>query len=113
MKMRNAARAGAAALAIALVAGAPSAIAGGKTVEVGDDFFSPKTLSISKGTKVAFKWVGKDEHNIIKKSGPGGDFSSPVTDERGVQFRHKFKKAGTYRLICTIHEEMKMKVNVG
>ena len=36
-----------------------------------------------------------------------------MTDQRGVQFTHKFKKAGTYKLICTIHEKMKMTVNVG
>ena len=113
MNTKTAAKAGLLAAAIAIVAGAPGAGARGKTVEVGDDFFNPTSLSVSKGTKVAFKWVGSDEHNIVKKSGPGGDFSSPVTDERGVQFKHKFKKAGTYKLICTIHEDMKMKVKAG
>ena len=85
---------------------------GTKTVKVGDDFFSPTTLGVKKGTKVAFKWVGDNKHNIIKKSGPGKDFSSPVTSRDGVQFKHKFKKAGTYKLICTIHDGMKMKIKV-
>ncbi len=83
-----------------------------KTVSVDDDFFSPSNLNVSKGTKVKFKWVGNDSHNVVKKSGPGGDFSSPITDERGVNLTHKFSKSGTYKIICTIHESMKMKVNV-
>src|SRR5688572_24249414 len=61
-----------------------------KTVSVDDDFFSPSNLNVSKGTKVKFKWVGNDSHNVVKKSGPGGDFSSPITDERGVNLTHKF-----------------------
>ena len=85
---------------------------GAKTVSVGDDFFNPSNLNVSKGTKVRWKWIGDDQHNVVKKSGPGGDFSSPITDERGVNLTHKFSKNGTYRIVCTVHESMKMKVNV-
>jgi plastocyanin len=104
-----------AALAIVaplLVAGSGSAGAK-RTVDVGDDFFSPDKLSISKGTKVAFNWIGRDEHNVTKKRGPGGGFASETTDDRGVNFQKKFKKAGTYKLVCTVHDGMKMKVQVG
>jgi plastocyanin len=100
------------AAATAILVAAPSAGARGTTVKVDDDFFSPTNLSVSAGTKVSFNWVGNDKHNVVKKSGPGGSFSSTVTDDQGVQFKHKFKKAGTYKLICTVHEGMKMKVKV-
>ena len=70
-------------------------------------------LSISAGTKLAFNWIGKDDHNVTKKKGPGGGFASATTDARGVNFQKKFKKAGTYKLICTVHDGMKMKVQVG
>ncbi len=85
---------------------------GGKTVQVGDDFFSPASVTISKGDKVKFKWVGSDDHNVIKKKGPGGSFGSGTTDQTGFVFKHKFSKAGTYKIICTVHEDMKMKVKV-
>ena len=49
---------------------------------------------------------------MTKKKGPGGGFASETTDDRGVNFKHKFKKAGTYKLICTVHDGMKMKVKV-
>lgn len=100
--------------ATAILVASPGALArGGKTVKVGDNFFSPTKLSISDGTKVAFSWVGDNKHNVTKKSGPGGSFASTTTARNGVQFSHKFKKAGTYKLICTIHEGMKMKVVAG
>ncbi len=94
------------------IAGASDSNKGAK-VQVGDDFFNPTSVSIAKGTKVTFKWIGVDKHNVVKKKGPGGSFSSGTTDQTGFKYKHKFKKAGTYKLICTVHEDMKMKVNVG
>lgn len=100
------------ATALLLVVVGAASGRGSKTVEVGDDFFSPTSLTISKGTKVKFNWTGSDEHNVVKKKGPGGSFGSGSTDADGVQFTHKFSKAGTYKIICTLHEGMKMKINV-
>ncbi len=97
-------------LLLVVVAGANGRAS--KTVEVGDDFFNPTSLTISKGTKVKFNWTGSDEHDVVKKKGPGGSFSSGATDADGVNFTHKFSKAGTYKIICTLHEGMKMKINV-
>ena len=94
------------------VAGATESNKGAK-VQVGDDFFDPTSVSIAKGAKVTFKWIGTDKHNVTKKKGPGGSFSSDTTDQTGFKYKHKFKKAGTYKLICTVHEDMKMKVKAG
>ena len=83
------------------------------TIEVGDNFFSPSSKTISSGTKVKFKWVDDGDHDVVKKKGPGGSFSSGVTDQPGVNFTKKFKKAGTYKLICSVHpEDMKLKLKV-
>jgi plastocyanin len=104
-----------AVLALALGAAVTSAAPekrGSKTVQVGDDFFNPTKLNVSPGTKVKWKWVGSDEHNVVKSSGPGGGFESPITDTPGVNLTHKFSKSGKYKIICTIHENMTMKVKV-
>ena len=93
------------------VPGAHNANKGAK-VQVGDDFFNPTSISIGKGTKVTFKWIGTDKHNVVKAKGPGGSFSSGTTDQTGFKFKHKFKKAGKYKLICTVHDDMKMKIKV-
>ncbi len=47
------------------------------------------------------------------KKGPGADFASKTTKKKGVNFEHKFKQRGTYKLICTVHTEMKLTVDVG
>jgi plastocyanin len=106
----------AAGVAIAAVlAFTPGAGAGGgKTVKLGDNFFKPSKTSVATGTKVKFKWTGSNKHNVAKKKGPGGSFQSTTTSARGVQFAKKFKKAGTYKLICTVHpNDMKLKLQVG
>ena len=109
--------AGAAAVALsafaigAAGAGATDSEKGGK-VQVGDDFFNPTKVSISKGKKVRFTWIGTDRHNVTKAKGPGGTFSSGTINQTGFVYKHKFKKSGTYNVICTVHEEMKVKVKV-
>jgi plastocyanin len=103
------------ALASGLALVALSGVAGARastTIQLDDNFFSPSSKTVSKGTKVKFKWVGSNNHNVVKKSGPGGSFSSGTTDDRGVNFKKKFKKSGTYKIICTIHQGMKLKLKV-
>ena len=100
------------AAALLLVPGTGSA--GGSTIKVGDDFFSPESISVSAGSKVKFKWVDtSNDHNVTKQSGPGKSFSSETTDTPGTKYSHKFKKSGTYKVICTIHPDtMKAKIKV-
>jgi plastocyanin len=84
----------------------------GAKVKVGDDFFDPTSVTIAKGAKVTFKWIGTDKHNVTKKKGPGKSFASETTSQTGFKYTHKFKKAGTYKIICTVHDGMKTKVKV-
>ena len=85
---------------------------GSTTIKLLSESFSPDKKSISEGTKVKFKWVD-GKHDIVKASGPGGSFDSGVFSTPGVHFTKRFKKSGTYKLICTVHEDMKLKLNVG
>jgi plastocyanin len=88
--------------------GAPKA-----TVKLGDNFFSPSVKSVTSGTKVRFRWIGDNRHNVTKSSGPGGGFSSRTTRANGVNFAKRFTKKGTYRLLCTIHPStMRLKLTV-
>jgi plastocyanin len=81
------------------------ALAASKTVKVADDKFVAKTIRISKGTTVVWKWVGKNPHNVTGK----GFTSRTVTSGT---FKHKFKKRGTFSYRCTIHSGMTGKVVV-
>jgi plastocyanin len=94
-----------AALALlALPAFGGTAMAAPKTaVKVGDNFFNPRGKVVRRGTIVRFRWIGNRRHNVAKARGPGGRFKSRTTSRRGVNFAKRFKRRGTYRLICTIH----------
>jgi plastocyanin len=95
-------------LALTQVVAAPAP----KTVKVDDNFFAPRSLTIKKGTTVKFKWVGDDDHNILKARGPGRYFQSGIESGQGVLYKHRFSKPGKYRLFCSLHDPMKMSVEV-
>jgi plastocyanin len=102
----------AAIAAFALAAGGASGAAS-TTIKVDDNFFSPAKKSVAKGTTVRFNWVGDNPHNVVKRKGPGGSFASETTSKPGVNFTKKFKKAGTYKIVCTIHDGMNLRLKVG
>jgi plastocyanin len=84
-----------------------------KTVKVGDYFFAPESLRVRQGTMVRFRWVGDDQHNVVKSSGPGRYFESDIVSGPGVHFKRRFKKPGRYRLICELHaDQMRMSLRV-
>lgn len=106
------------AVSIAVVgvyAGGSAGAGGSPTVKVRDNFFSPERLHVAKGTRVRFRWVDTEErHNVIKKRGPGRSIVSETTDDPGYVFKKRFRKAGRYKLICSIHpEEMIFRLRVG
>jgi plastocyanin len=88
-----------------------------KTVKVGDNFYLPKTVTVNRGTTVTWKWPGYDEagdvHDVKLKTGPKGvkKFQSEAAST-DYSFKRKLTVAGTYKLICTLHEEMTMTIKV-
>jgi plastocyanin len=96
---------------LALVAGiaaltVPAAFAGAtKTVKVLDFKFTPKTLTVKKGTKVTWKWAGKVDHNVTVTSGPKKFASKTMT--KG-SFAQTLTKPGTYQIVCTLHTSIGM-----
>ena len=79
------------------------------SVKVGDDWFKAKTVTVNKGGKVTWTWVGHLDHNVTVTSGPA-KFHSRI-QARGT-FSQIFTKAGTYHLECSLHPNMKMTVVV-
>lgn len=97
------------ALAAALTLGvaAPTVESASRTVRVKDDFFSPKTITVSRGTTVTWRWSGRKAHNVVVKSGPV-KFQSRL--QRSGSYRKKITRGGTYRIVCTIHSGMSMRL---
>jgi len=100
--------------AVALLSLPPGAgAAPKKTITLGDNFFAPGKKTVRRGTKVRFKWVGNNSHNVTKRRGPGGGIRSRTTSSDGVNFAKRFTKRGTYRFVCTIHpSEMRFTLRV-
>ena len=99
----------------ALLGAAPAAGAGNKTVKLYDNYFTPDELKVSKGSTVTWKWPLDpiDVHDVKLKKGPDGVrkfHSEPASS--GYTYKRKLKVKGTYRIICTLHEEMKMTIKV-
>ena len=111
--MTHRARTGVALAAVLAVGAAPAHAskkphhqAKGKTRTVGveSDFYDPSKLTIHVGDKVKWVWhaSGFSLHDVYVDSGPT-EFNSPT--QAAGEFSQTFKKAGTYRLYCTQHEE--------
>ena len=72
-----------------------------KSVSVKDNFFSPKTVTIRRGTRVTWVWHSFGIlHNVTVNSGPSKFRSG---NKGGGTYSHLFTKKGTYHLICTLH----------
>jgi plastocyanin len=101
------------ALILTLLVAAP-ATAAPRNVDVGDDWFvrdgSPATVTVNKGKRVRWRWVGRDLHNVVVQRGPRR-FQSPL--KRSGTYVKKMRKRGTYRIVCSIHQpDMRMKLVV-
>jgi plastocyanin len=101
-------------LTIAVVVGlvtltslAPAAGAATKTVSVDDNFFKPKRLTVTAGDTVKWKWDGFVAHNVTVEKGPQ-KFKSRTKSEG--TFVRVIKKPGVYKIVCTLHPGMTMRL---
>jgi plastocyanin len=72
-----------------------------KSTWVGDYRYGAQRVSIKRGTKFTWRFIGAVPHDVTLVSGPVG-FSSPWTQNGGT-FTHTFSRPGTYRLFCSLH----------
>jgi plastocyanin len=87
--------------AVVLALGAVSALASGPPpVRIGDFYFHPGKLTIHRGTKLKWQWVGYLGHNVSVQKGPAKFHSR--TQLRGT-YSHRFTRKGTYVLYCSVH----------
>jgi len=107
---------------VALLGAAPAQVAVAKktpkkTIRIGDNFFSPDAPKVKRGTVVTWKWPGFEEagdvHDVKLKSGPKGVkrfHSEPASSD--YSFKRKLSKPGKYKVVCTLHEDMRMTIRV-
>lgn len=88
-------------------AAAPSRV---RTITIGDNFYAPTKATVKVGTTVRWKWPDDtgDTHDVKLRSGPKG--ARKFTSEQAgsaYSFKRKLTVAGTYKIFCTLHEEMR------
>ena len=84
--------------------------AGTRVVEIKDIDFTPSALKVTKGTTV--RWEFEDDataHNV--RSRGTRRFRSSPTKSSG-SYSVRFRRAGTYRYVCTLHPGMAGRVVV-
>ena len=67
---------------------------------VGDFRYGAERILLQRGQTFTWRFRGQFQHDVTVVGGPVG-FSAPWT-QTGV-FKHRFTKAGTYRLFCSLH----------
>lgn len=79
------------------------------TVEITNFAFSPKSLTVKKGTTVT--WVNRDSspHNVTSVT---GNVLKSQTLSTGQSFSYSFNEVGTVQYYCTIHPNMRATVIV-
>jgi plastocyanin len=97
-----------AALAV-LGAVAVPALARTRSVTVKNFKFTPRSLTVSKGTTVRWSFRDSAAHNVKVTKGPAKFHSRNI--KRGT-YSKKLTRRGTYRIICTLHPFMHETVKV-
>ena len=96
-------------LAAAVALGGHSALstaAATRTIAVKDNVFAPKKVTVSKNTLVTWRWASdSDAHDVVSRGTK--KFASSKIKSSGTH-RYRFKKAGTYKYVCTLHDDQGM-----
>jgi len=105
------------ALAGAAFVAAPATAAAPKprTVKIHDNYYLPAKLTVKPRTKIVWRWPAEagDVHDVKLSSAPRGVkkfHSQPAS--ASYTFKRTLEKPGRYKIVCTLHEEMKMTITV-
>jgi plastocyanin len=86
-----------------------------KKIEVVDNFYSPKKLTVNLKSRITWTWTDEsaDVHDVKLISGPKG-FKKFQTEpgSAGFTYSKTLTKPGTYKFLCTLHEEDNMRMTI-
>jgi plastocyanin len=87
------------------------ALASSRGVSVGPGTsFGPRAVTIARGDSLRFRWTGHKRHNVVVVRGPQR-FRTAVHGP-GTTITKRFTRAGSYVLVCTLHEGMRLSLRV-
>ena len=86
-----------------------------KTVQVYDNYYSPKRLTVNLKSRITWAWGedSADVHDVKLVSAPKG-FKKFQTEpaSAGYRFAKTLTQPGTYKFICTTHVEDGMRMTI-
>jgi plastocyanin len=103
-------------LGVLVVAG--PALSKHKSLEVDDNYFvekgKPHTVTVHVGDTVEWEWEDDavNPHNVTVVKAPKGAKKFHSKTQTSGSFEKKLKKAGTYKIVCTIHRSLGMKMTL-
>src|SRR5438309_11855449 len=109
MSKRLAALAGAGFMLFIAVA---PVLAANRPVTIGDNFYSPKEITVTKGDKITWTYPnsGTTSHSVTARPSQAESFDSsaspacpPTCLQPGESFAHTFNKVGTFIYYCKVH----------
>jgi plastocyanin len=83
-----------------LISGSAAVLAADHQVEVGDNFFSPSSLTIAVGDSVTWTNGGSMPHNVVADN---GSFRSGNASASAWSYTRTFTSAGDFRYFCELH----------
>jgi plastocyanin len=106
---------GAITVASGAASGPVATVAATKNVKVADHFYAPKRIEVAAGTRIKWVWSsrssGRHDIYVHKRPDGAGRFRSPPATAP-FSFARKLRKPGVYKILCTIHEGMRMRIDV-
>jgi plastocyanin len=86
-----------------------------KKVEVYDNYYGPKKLTVNPKSRITWQWSedSADVHDVKLISAPKG-FKKFQTEpgSAGYTYSKTLTQPGTYKFICTLHEEDNMRMTI-
>jgi plastocyanin len=86
-----------------------------KKIEVADNYYSPRKLTVNLMSRITWVWSDEsaDVHDVKLISAPKG-FKKFQTEPASAGYRYSktLTKPGTYKFICTLHEEDGMRMTI-
>lgn len=92
------------ALATTLLVCAAANAAPARTVTLKDIAFSPRSLTVAKGTRVTFAF--RDDTTVHNVTSTGTRRFARISSRSSGSASRTFARAGTYRYECTLHPGM-------
>jgi plastocyanin len=81
-------------------------------VQVRDNFFSPRSVTVQEGETVKWTWKSDNRHNVTFTRVPKGAGRRGSKTRRHGRWYRTFRKPGQYRYVCTLFAGMRGSVAV-